>query len=81
MKSSEQADHLRVLKIIVSSLILSIATGLTFTLYTDPFGVTNMLGHLVQIGSFYLVYLAFIETSLTKPQEILFRKVTPQPGC
>lgn len=65
----------RVLKIIVSSLVLFIATGLTFTLYTDPFGVTNMFGHLFQIGSFYLVYLAFIETSLTKPQEILFRKL------
>ncbi len=65
----------RVLRIIVSSIILSIATGLTFTLYTDPFGITNLVGHLFQIASFYLVYLAFIETSLTKPQEILFRKL------
>ncbi len=65
----------RVLRIIVSSIILSIATGLTFTLYTDPFGITNTVGHLFQIASFYLVYLAFIETSLTKPQEILFRKL------
>jgi len=72
---NRQAFDDRVLWIIVSSLTLSIATGLTFTLYTDPFGVTNMLGHLFQIASFYLVYLAFIETSLTKPQEILFRKL------
>lgn len=65
----------RVLRIIVSSLILSIATGLTFTLYTDPFGVSNMFGHLFQLASFYLIYIAFIETLLTKPQEILFRKL------
>jgi signal transduction histidine kinase len=65
----------RVLRLIVASLILSIATGLTFTLYTDPFGITNTVGHFFQIASFYLVYLAFIETSLTKPQEILFRKL------
>ena len=51
----------KALRIIVSSIILSIATGLTFTLYTDPFGVTNMVGHLFQIGSFYLIYLAIIE--------------------
>ena len=63
------------LRIIVFSIILSIATGLTFTLYTDPFGITNMVGHLFQIASFYLIYLAIIETSLTKPQEILFRKL------
>ena len=65
----------RVLRLIVSSIILSIATGLTFTLYADPFGITNMVGHLFQITSFYLIYLAFIETSLTKPQEIFFRKL------
>ena len=47
----------RVLRIIVSSIILSIATGLTFTLYTDPFGITNVVGHLFQIASFYLIYL------------------------
>lgn len=65
----------RVLRIIISSIVFSIATGLTFTLYTDPFGITNAVGHLFQIASFYLIYLAFIETSLTKPQEILYRKL------
>lgn len=65
----------KVLRTIVFSTILFIATGLTFTLYTDPFGVTNMVGHLFQIASFYLVYLAFIETSVTKPQDILFRRL------
>ncbi|MEN6617203.1 MAG: MASE3 domain-containing protein [Syntrophorhabdus sp.] len=65
----------RVLRMIVYSIALSIATGLTFSLYIDPFGITNMIGHLFQIVSFYLVYRAFIETSLTEPQEILFRKL------
>jgi PAS domain S-box-containing protein len=72
---NRQSFDSRVLKLIVSSSILFIATGLTFTLYTDPFGITNMAGHLFQIASFYLVYLAFIETSVTQPQEILFRKL------
>jgi len=65
----------RVLWIIVASITLFIATGLTFTLYIDPFGITNAVGHLFQITSFYLIYLAIIETSLTKPQEILFRQL------
>jgi PAS domain S-box-containing protein len=65
----------RVLRIMVYSIILSIATGLTFTLYTDPFGVTNMVGHAFQIVSFYLIYLAIVETTVTKPQEIVFRKL------
>jgi len=65
----------RVLWLILSSLILSIATGLAFTLYADPFGIMNAVGHFLQIASFYLFYLAFIETSLTKPQDILYRKL------
>ncbi len=65
----------RVLRIIVASIVLSIAAGLTFTLYADPFGITNMVGHLFQLASFYMVYIAFIETSLTKPHEILFREL------
>lgn len=66
----------RVFWLIVSSLILSIATGMAFTLYADPFGITNAVGHFFQIASFCLVYLAIIETSLTKPQNILYRKLT-----
>ena len=65
----------RVLWLIVTSTILSIATGLSFTLYTDPFGIMNMVGHLFQIASFYLIYRAFIETILSKPQDILYRKL------
>jgi diguanylate cyclase (GGDEF)-like protein/PAS domain S-box-containing protein len=65
----------RVLRLIVSSVILSIATGLAFTLYADPFGIMNATGHFFQIASFYMIYLAFIETSLTKPQDILYQKL------
>ncbi len=65
----------RVLRLLAASILLSIATGLAFTLYADPFGLMNAIGHFFQIISFYLIYLAVIETSLTKPQNILFRKL------
>jgi PAS domain S-box-containing protein len=70
----------RVLRLIVFSIILSIATGLAFTLYADPFGIMNAIGHFFQIASFYLIYLAFIETSLTKPQDILYQKLKKNEG-
>lgn len=65
----------KVMHIIVSSMVLLILSGLTFTLYTDPFGVTNLIGHFFQIVSFYLFYLAFIETAIRNPQGTLFRKL------
>jgi diguanylate cyclase (GGDEF)-like protein len=72
---NRQSFDFRVLWIIVSSIILSVATGLAFTLYADPFGIMNAIGHFFQIASFYLIYHAFIETSLTKPQDILYQKL------
>jgi PAS domain S-box-containing protein len=65
----------KVLKLMVCSLVLSIATGLAFTLYSDPFGIMNVVGHFFQIASFGLVYTAFVETILTKPQDILYRNL------
>ena len=62
----------RIIRMFVWALVLSIATGLAFTLYTDPFGIMNLVGHFFQIGSFSLVYFAFVETALTKPQDMLY---------
>ena len=72
---NREAFDFKVIRIIASSIVLLILSGLTFTLYTDPFGVTNFVGHLFQIVSFYLFYLAFIETAIRNPQGTLFRKL------
>ena len=64
-----------VFRLVAFSIVLSIATGLAFTTYTDPYGATNVLGHYFQIASFYLVYTAFMETIMVRPQDILYRNV------
>jgi NtrC-family two-component system sensor histidine kinase KinB len=46
-----------------------------FTLYTGPYTTPNMLGHLLKIGSVYLMYRAIIWTGLTKPYSLLFRNL------
>ena len=63
----------RVLRLMSASIALSIASELAFTLYTDVYGILNMVGHLLMIVSFYLVYLAIIETGLSRPYSLLFR--------
>ena len=54
---------------------LAIATEMAFTLYTDVYGISNMVGHLLNVVSFYFIYLALVETSLTKPYDFLFRNL------
>jgi len=71
-----RAFDAKVLRFILLSLVLSIGTGLAFILYTDPFGIMNEVGHFLQMASFYLIYVTFVETGLVKPQNLLFRNLT-----
>lgn len=54
---------------------LSIASELTFTLYSQPFGVANLTGHLIRIVAIYAAYKAIVETALVRPYTLLFREL------
>jgi len=62
-----------VLRLLVASVIVTIVSELAFTLYVEPYGFANLVGHFLKIFSFYLVYKAIIETALMKPYNVLFR--------
>ena len=62
-----------IVKFVVAAMAVAIAAEMTFTLYTDVYGIANVIGHLLTVVSFYLIYKALIETGLTKPYDLLFR--------
>jgi signal transduction histidine kinase/PAS domain-containing protein len=64
-----------IFKLLLASMALAIATEMAFTLYTDVYGIMNLVGHLLNVVSFYLIYRALIQTSLTKPYDLLFRNL------
>ncbi|MFH1483702.1 MAG: MASE3 domain-containing protein [Chloroflexota bacterium] len=64
-----------VLRLLVASMVVTIAAEMAFTLYTDPHGLFNLLGHYLKIVSFYLVYVAIIETGFKRPYALLFRNL------
>jgi signal transduction histidine kinase len=64
-----------VFKLLLFGMATAIATEMSFTVYTDVYGITNMMGHLLDVVSFYFIYRALIETGLTKPYELLFRNL------
>jgi diguanylate cyclase (GGDEF)-like protein len=64
-----------VLGLLIGSIILSIAAEMAFTAYVSVYGFSNMLGHLLILVSFYLIYKAIIETGLTKPFDLMFRNL------
>ena len=57
------------------SIALTILSETAFIFYVDVYGLSNMVGHLFKIGSFYCVYLAFIRSGLQDPYAVLFTKL------
>jgi PAS domain S-box-containing protein len=62
----------RVFRLLVAAMVCTIAAEMSFTLYSDVYGVANMVGHLFKGASFFLVYRAVVVTSLAAPYEMLF---------
>jgi signal transduction histidine kinase len=65
----------RIVNPIILSMALSIVAEMAFTLYVDTYGITNVVGHLLIVVSFYLIYKALVETALSKPYQFLFRSL------
>ncbi|MFC1889409.1 MASE3 domain-containing protein [Thermodesulfobacteriota bacterium] len=65
----------RVIRLMVLSIAVTIASELAFSVYRDVFGLLNMVGHCLKIVSFYLIYKAIIETGLVRPYDLLFREL------
>ena len=64
-----------VLRLLIASIILTIASELAFTFYVHAYGLSNLIGHYLKIISFYLIYKALIETGLARPYALLFRNL------
>jgi len=65
--------HPNILKLLFSSIGLTIASELSFTFYISPYGISNWIGHTLKVLSFYLVYKAIIQTGIQDPFAVLFR--------
>lgn len=57
------------------ALITTILGELAFTLYLDVYGLSNMIGHIFKVVSFYFIYKAIIETSFKQPYTSLFKRL------
>ena len=64
-----------VVRLLSSAIVAFIAAGLAFTLYSDVYGISNMIGHLLKVAGFYCIYKALIEIGLARPYALLFREL------
>lgn len=64
-----------VLRLLVASIVVTIASELSFTLYRDPYDFYNMVGHFFKFISFYLIYKAILVTGFARPYNLMFRNL------
>jgi len=53
--------------VIILSIILTMCAELAFTFYISVFGISNLVGHIFKLFSFWLIFLAVIRTTLQEP--------------
>ncbi len=63
----------RVAPLLAAAIFVTVASEFMFTRYASPFGISNMLGHLLKVMSFLLIYRALIVEGLEYPFETLHR--------
>jgi PAS domain S-box-containing protein len=64
-----------VLWLLTGSLAITAGSEAVFTLYKDPYGPANLIGHLLKVLSFYLIYRALVGTALVDPYGLLWRNL------
>lgn len=64
-----------VLRLVVASLGLTILSEIAFTEYVSVYGPANLIGHLIRLIAFLLMYMGIIETGLRKPYRLLLHSL------
>lgn len=75
IKTKNRYDKDLFLKISLS-IVFTITSEFSFTLYSDNYGITNVIGHLFKVLSFYLIYQSIIVNTLQRPFDILFSELS-----
>ncbi len=67
--------NLPMLYLIIFSILSTMIAELAFTFYVDVYDLSNLIGHIFKITSFYLIYLAIIQKGLEDPLHNLFTRL------
>ncbi|MCX8111518.1 MAG: diguanylate cyclase [Syntrophorhabdaceae bacterium] len=62
-----------ILNLIMASIVVTIGSELAFTFYISVYGLSNFVGHIFKIISFYLIYMAILQTGLVDPYSLLLK--------
>ncbi len=59
--------HEREKILIAASIVMTMIAEIAFTFYIDVYGLSNLIGHLFKLGSFWLIFNAISISNIKKP--------------
>ncbi len=65
-------------RLLLASMAVTIMAELAFTLYVSVYALPNVIGHILKIISFFLIYLALVRFGLKKPYHTLFLQLAQE---
>lgn len=65
-----------VLMLLAVAIVLTIFAELSFTLYVSVYGLSNLVGHIFKLFSFWLVFTAIIRVNLHRPYVDLVNEIS-----
>ncbi|MFW5931293.1 MAG: MASE3 domain-containing protein, partial [Desulfosalsimonas sp.] len=75
LRQRDKFNH-RSLQLLTAAIAVTIASELSFILYTDADGFLNFPGHLLKLVSFVLIYKALVSGFLSQPYKALLKELT-----
>ncbi len=56
----------------IGSIVLTVFSELSFVFYVSVYGFSNMVGHILKVASFYLIYRAIVIKGIQEPYDLIF---------
>ncbi len=66
----------KILNYMKFAIAATIISELAFTFYINNYGLSNLVGHIFKIFSFYLIYRAIIQEGIEVPYNVIFKELT-----
>lgn len=67
LKKCEKLLDKKIVNVMVISISLTMTAELAFTFYVDLYGLSNLVGHIFKLFSFWLIFMAMVKTTLKEP--------------
>lgn len=75
MERRKKQFEASVLRLIQVSLVFSVFSEIASTFFIDPFSTLNMVGHLLKILSFFLIYTVVLDNGFRRPFSLLTENI------